>query len=272
MIGEGNVSLCESIFCSCVEKSNKADYFRNENVFYYRPIRVGKSILLYGRKRSYFPYQCMVGGDWPMVVFVYFLIISINGVILGVISPLGWPPVLIGIIGAIVLLIVYSSVALSDPGIVFRSDYTEVIFSNSSSTSNDVEANSEHSDTVPLNSGGVALTAIGSNDIEESKSNQEVKTSSPMSNLPKVPSNKIECGRCELKRPYSAHHCDHCGSCCHDLDHHCPWCGKCIGERNMPAFRVLLGIFCFQFYYLLGTLIYYFIFHFVYKLPHGPSF
>ena len=32
----------------------------------------------------------------------------------------------------------------------------------------------------------------------------------------------IECGQCDIRRPYTARHCHHCGVCIDQLDHHCP--------------------------------------------------
>lgn len=49
--------------------------------------------------------------------------------------------------------------------------------------------------------------------------------------------------------------------------------GKCIGERNLKAFNLFIQMLCIQFYYLLGSLIYFLIYHYViHSLPHGPSF
>ena len=82
----------------------------------------GGSILLCGKRQSYFPFQCFVGPDWPMLILVYTLIISINIIILPIISFLGWPVLFIGISGFILLLYFYSAVACSDPGIIFIDD------------------------------------------------------------------------------------------------------------------------------------------------------
>lgn len=136
----------------------------------------------------------MVGPDWPIVLLVYVLIVVIDGVVLGVISPLGWPPVLIGIFGMIVLLTSYSFVACSDPGIIYRTIEPEI-----------------------------EATEI---DLEESLNNGEgksiVTTERKLHSMPKVP-DTVECGHCAFKRPYSARHCHYCEVCIDDLDHHCPW-------------------------------------------------
>lgn len=130
----------------------------------------------------------MVGPDWPIVVLVYFLIVVIDTVVLGVISPLGWPPVLIGIVGAVFLLFAYSFVACSDPGIVYRPNFTE--------------------------------TESHVSDVEESIAKDSTERNGRL--MQRIP-DTVECGHCQFKRPYSARHCHYCKVCIDDLDHHCPW-------------------------------------------------
>lgn len=113
--------------CPCVR--TPGDSLADDHSYVRNPVKVGNFILLYGRRRSSFPHHCMVGPDWPFVVVVFFLIFIVNAVILYVISPLGWPPVLIGVVGALGLLGSYSVVAFSDPGIVYRNEYSENNFS-----------------------------------------------------------------------------------------------------------------------------------------------
>ena len=63
------------------------------------------------------------------------------------------------------------------------------------------------------------------------------------------------------------------GVCVEDLDHHCPWCSKCIGKNNMMFFKAFLAILCFQCYFLIGSLVYYFIaLSKKAPLPIGPQF
>ena len=135
----------------------------------------------------------MVGPDWPIVVLVYFLIVAIDTIVLGVISPLGWPPVLIGIVGAVFLLFAYSFVACSDPGIVYRPRLTE--------------SESQVSD------------------VEESIVKDSTERNGQL--MQRIP-DTVECGHCQFKRPYSARHCHYCKVCIDDLDHHCPWWVHCI--------------------------------------------
>jgi len=82
--------------------------------------------------------------------------------------------------------------------------------------------------------------------------------------IPAVPAT-IECGQCDLQRPYSARHCTYCKACIDNLDHHCPWCGKCIGEKNIKQFYCFVGWLQFQMYYLFGVFIYFIVTSSTYK-------
>lgn len=182
-------NFADSICCSCVIDDQSMN---DDGRFVTFPRKIGASFLLYGRRKSHFPYHCSVGPDWIMVVLVFILIFTINGVILYVVSPLGWPPVLIGGIGALGLLWTYCSVAFTDPGTVYKNDYTNLI-----SISNDVEdPMHEHSHAQEQKSGRAATNP---------------------------PPNTMDCGQCQFKRPMSARHCTFCKSCIDHLDHHCPW-------------------------------------------------
>jgi hypothetical protein len=186
MIGDSVRASLEAVFCPCVT-SNGNDMMDNGKPVT-APTRIGSSILLCGRRKSYFPNHCLVGPDWPFVVCVFFLIVVINGVVLGVVSPLGWPPVLIGIIGAIALLVSYSMTVFSDPGIVYKSDYS-------------------------------LAESIQEGDIEESSHT----STTPIRQAPNLNQATIECGNCQFQRPRTAHHCTYCKTCVEKLDHHCPW-------------------------------------------------
>jgi hypothetical protein len=193
MISESIRKSFDSMFCCCVvDDISMIDDGKPVT----RPTRIGGSILLCGKRKTKFPYQCLIGPDWPVVVLVYILIVFINAIILGVTSPLGWPPLLIGLVGTFVLLMAYSAVACSDPGIVYKNDFT------------------------PMTDGGggdIEDPMCGSN----SSVNTNVVSSQPRTLL-NVP-NSIECGQCDFRRPYSARHCGYCKVCIDELDHHCPW-------------------------------------------------
>lgn len=178
------------IFCSCAIKDD--DPLNDDGTFSCYPRNIGGSFLLYGKKRSHFPYQCYVGPDWPIVVIVYFLVIVIDAIVLYIISPLGWPPVLIGVIGAILLLWKYSSVACSDPGIIYKNDI-----------------------------GGYQTQLLLT--IDPENQNVEGLTNAVTNTVHQHQPNSMECGQCQIVRPNSARHCTYCSTCIDDLDHHCPW-------------------------------------------------
>jgi len=174
----------ERCFCSCVRDSTD---LRDDGKPVEGPTRIGISILFYGKRKSSFPSHCMVGPDWPLVVLVYMMMITINGGVLYAISPIGWPLVLIVAVGAISLLWAYSVTVFSDPGIIYKNDYP---------SAEDIERGTTSVNTPIMAS---------SNSI-----------------MPAVP-HTIECGQCDLRRPYTARHCDYCKLCVDNLDHHCPW-------------------------------------------------
>jgi len=83
----------------------------------------------------------------------------------------------------------------------------------------------------------------------------------------------MECGQCQIQRPFSARHCAYCGVCVESLDHHCPWCGKCIGASNMAAFSAFVGMLCLQGYLLAGIFIYWIVScYIVSSAPKGPGY
>lgn len=219
-----------------------------------KPIRVGRGdsgglILLCGKRNSSFPFHCMVGPDWPALILVYSLVICAHALVLGIVD--SWPMVIIGIIGFVILLSSYTMVACSDPGIIYQEEVQQLSpdFAISPSLRGGVDVEE-----------GQELTSH-----EESRENDAGEIELPGSREVKAPSlllssqspGMIDCGQCDLKRPYSARHCYYCGVCVEDMDHHCPWCGKCIGKKNIFCFRIFIGMLCFQTYFLIGSLIYY---------------
>lgn len=183
MIPEPTNTCLNKYFCCCV-RSDDREAMVDDNSYVRWPIRVGNFILFYGRRRSTWPYHCLVGPDWPFVIMVYFLIIVVNAGVLYWISPLGWPPVVIGIPGTLFLLITYSIVAFSDPGIVYKNDFSDI-------NAGDIEDPMHSSHAIPR----VTFALQRS----------------------------IECGNCNFQRPLTAHHCTYCKVCVNHLDHHCPW-------------------------------------------------
>lgn len=186
----------DNLCCPCVRDDNSMN---DDGSFICYPTRVGASILFYGRRKSYFPFHCSVGPDWLMVVVVFALIIVINGVILYVVSPLGWPPVLIGGVGALFLLCAYCSVAFTDPGTVFKNDYAYLINEHHAEVEDPMHTTTNLPTLVPT---------------EEGKTQPVIFVNSVRT---------MECGHCQFRRPMSARHCTYCKTCIDHLDHHCPW-------------------------------------------------
>lgn len=156
----------ESVMCPCVRKVSKEKALYDDGKFVCHPIRVGlgsaSSILLYGKRRSRFPFHCIVGPDWPVVLIVYALIIGINAGILRAVAPLGYPVLIIGGVGAIGLLCSYSCVALSDPGIIYKDDVDDntsmeltasIIINNNSMESGNIIINSSANGSNNNNNG-----------------------------------------------------------------------------------------------------------------------
>ncbi|KAJ1439357.1 DHHC palmitoyltransferase-domain-containing protein [Ochromonadaceae sp. CCMP2298] len=235
----------ERWFCPCVQASSDLS---DDGQWVSSPVKIGSSILLYGRRKSAFPAHCLVGPDWPFVCLVLFLIVAVNAVVLGVISPIGWPPVLIGLVGTLVLMVTYCRTAFSDPGIVYRNDCDAPL-----RPSRDIES----------------IESIESIDDKPTLQTPIMQgEGGPSLHLP----HSMDCGQCDFKRPYSARHCDYCGTCVDQLDHHCPWSGKCIGAKNLKAFYLFTGMLCLQIYYLMGCFLYYIIYLADVGAPTGPHF
>lgn len=240
---------------------------RDDGLYYFRPTWIAGSILCYGKRKSHFPYHCMVGPDWFMVIIVYVLMFLVNGVVLFIVSPLGYVPVIIGTVGALWLLYIFSATAFTDSGIVYSNDYTKnpvstqtTIAGKSQSSSNatpatilaDRHSSSETEALVevkdPLHVHDHHCDHKRPSDIElveqeHAEGLAEDTTSSPVvasafpqqlplvsnhHNMPAVPTyeetvHTMECGQCQIQRPYSARHCHYCEVCVDHLDHHCPW-------------------------------------------------
>ena len=281
--------------CSWVRKPSLERQLYDDHAYISYPTWIGGSILCYGRRKSYFPFHCMVGPDWLMVVIVFILIFLVNGVTLFIVSPLGWIPVLIGAFGAILLLTAYGAVAFTDSGIIYSNQYPKPVSSGVTSASgshfppsnkgtaasttntttaviSDQDSSSSQSpligQTTPESQDNLAdSSTVEQNGRQSTSSNSEtdalvpaksrdsntgpgqeheveLTTTSPViatgfpqtsSNItpahvvmPTVPSyeqtvHTMECGQCQLQRPYTGRHCHYCEVCIDHLDHHCPW-------------------------------------------------
>ena len=265
-----------------------------------RPVRVGASILIYGRRNSRWPWQCMAGPDWPGTILVLVLIFGVHAIVLGTCTTcLGWVVQFLGWTGCFSLVIVYLSVAFSNPGLVLKTPSEDppmemtkacehsleegnagvIHIEDGSSTEEGIlglvktsealtdECNSE--DSVPSSSSSLLAPGKAGNDAGVSSSNENGKLSrlNPITSSTVVPQasgaspnpRTVSCGQCQIQRPLMARHCQHCGGCIVNIDHHCPWSGKCIAEKNMNAFNSFLCLLCFETYFLMGVFVYYWV-------------
>lgn len=198
------------------------------------PVRIGtkgQNILLCGKRRESFPYQCILGPDRAMVILTYLLIIGINCAVVPLVAALGLTVQVISITGAVGLLISYTCVACSDPGIIYK----DPSYESHQCHQCDVERGAgpkgvEGKGAVTINP---VLGDSESRDSEDSDfDSREGKTLiRPNRNRNKGFGSSssrtrtetlIECGQCGLQRPLSAKHCHDCGVCVDGLDHHCP--------------------------------------------------
>ncbi len=251
----------EKLICVGLKEAKKEEWHTDDGKFHFMR-KFNGSILLCGKRRSSFPYQCLVGPDWPMVMFVYFLIITINIGVLYAISSLGYPVIIIGGVGATIVLVSYTFTACSDPGEIYEDDYPVCQPTNTNIPNHDIESGNNSTSIQ-------SRSPLDSTSITPSTSST-LKNESVMPMVP--PINSIECGHCQLQRPYSARHCQYCTNCIDHLDHHCPWCGKCIGKKNINYFYVFVSSLCFQMYFLIGAGIYCAIYVYASAVPAGPGF
>jgi hypothetical protein len=331
MIAENSKECLKAAFCCCVKPSRSGHELFDDDRFVTTPEYVGAHILLWGKKNSRFPYQCFLGPDWPVVLLTYALIIGVNVIVLSVVSPIGWPFVVVGAFTCLILLYFYSATVGTDSGIIFK-QYEPVATSvpacasSNSGVSIDMstlgvgadEKAAEHSPVMGLAADGDVesgsresrgesddmcdstkqlITSDHSKEALSSACPPPAATSSsaavhpaggftvydgqgsgsavgaprqrlpPITIEPYIPAvpTTIECGQCELQRPYSARHCTYCKACIDNLDHHCPWCGKCIGEKNINQFYCFVGWLQFQMYYLFALFIYFLVSSAVYS-------
>ena len=54
----------EKFLCCCVRDRDPEQEFVDYGNFEAIPIRIGEFILFYGRRRSVFPFHCLLGPDW----------------------------------------------------------------------------------------------------------------------------------------------------------------------------------------------------------------
>lgn len=205
---------------------------------------------------------------------VYFMILAANLIVLPIVAPLGFPVIVIGVVGFLSLLYCYTAVACSDPGIVYEeaemvshSTHTPPVVVGTATTlpgsggggvggvgeERDIES-LLHKEANTAEEAGtedgmlvVQGTVVGTQSPgEESASATPTGASAGAAGASGTPqrsrqlaySDRIECGQCELQRPYTARHCHYCGVCIDELDHHCPC--KCLHISHIISFILLI--------------------------------
>jgi hypothetical protein len=206
----------------------------NDGTFAYRPVRVGKSFLICGKKDSMFPFHCFVGPDWTCMIMTYILIIVPTVLFINNVA-IHWGAAVISVSFILMVAAVcfFSAAACSDPGVVFSDpdpeievDEEEAIESEDSAITSDVE-NGLHGS----NADSAIVEPISTTNTAFSRNRNTVRSSTVR---------MTECGICQIERPHTASHCYDCGVCVNELDHHCPWTGKCIGKKNISQFHYFL--------------------------------
>jgi hypothetical protein len=212
--------------CCCAQKLDKDDERKIDNKFYRRPVRIGHSYLLCGKKNTAFPYQCFVGPEWTcMIITNALIIVPTYFFVVSIAKDIG-----IGMMAAVIctcalLLFMFSATACSDPGIVFVAEDPCC-----------EEGTQAKSPEEKLEQGGMLVPSV--------------KLKGP-------PDDKyIACGFCGIDRPRTASHCYECGLCVDHLDHHCPWTGKCIAKKNLDRFYYFLYSLLFHVIVVVSTLVY----------------
>jgi len=107
-----------------------------------------------------------------------------------VVSPLGWPVILIGLFGFIILLCSYSAVACGDPGIIF-SEPDESVLPGDQLLKEDEEENA-------ISEGKATISSMQEVPLNDSSGSSVSKFQ-----VPRV-MDTIECGTCNIQRPLSA--------------------------------------------------------------------
>jgi palmitoyltransferase ZDHHC9/14/18 len=206
--------------CCCANVAPKEEQRKLDNIFHWRPQRIGNSYLLCGKKNTSFPQQLFIGPEWPcMIITNVLIILPTYFFIVNVASEVDVSVMIIAMITGTVLLIMFASTACSEPGIV----WTPGEFDGTQAKS--PEDKLETGFIKPINSSS---------------------TGAP----------QIMCGQCQLDRPRTASHCYECGLCVDELDHHCPWTGKCIAKKNLQRFHYFLWSMCVHIVFVVGTLVY----------------
>jgi len=106
-------------FCVCLPDLKDPLHHGEEFHFLHR---VKGNVLLWGKPKSQFPFQAMVGPNWTCMCITYALIIVCSFFfVINVANDFGLGMIIPFLIGSGVLLVIFSFTACSDPGIAFTS-------------------------------------------------------------------------------------------------------------------------------------------------------
>ena len=222
-----------SCFCCCATKLEKCDERKLDNKYYRRPVRIGNSYLLCGKKNSAFPYHAFVGPEWPcMILTNIMIIVPTYFFIQDIAFDIGPGMVIVACCTAALLLTMFAATACSDPGIIFQSiPQCEVEGTQAKSPEEKMESGNMGSGGIMAGLGTMGTAKKGGPDI-------------------------LPCVHCGIDRPRTSSHCYECGLCVDQLDHHCPWTGKCIAKKNLDRFHYFLYSLCLHIGVVIITMVY----------------
>ena len=208
------------MLCCCAKTlPSKVEERTLDNVHHWRPLKIGNSYLLCGKKNTAFPQHLFVGPEWPcMVITNILIIVPTYYFIINVAIDISIGLAIAAAVTGLTLLIMFAATACSEPGIVW----------------------------IP-----------GDGETQAKSPEEKLESGYKVAFDPaKSTGQNIACGQCTIDRPRTAHHCYECGLCVEDLDHHCPWTGKCIAKKNLEKFHYFLYSLCFHLIFIVGILIY----------------
>lgn len=228
--------------CGCVRhfENDPTDGLLNSGDCVWYPHYVKNYIMLCGLKGSMFPFHCMVGPDWAIMIMTSISIIVPTVLFLVFISEnISRYMTIADAIVATIAIVSHWITAFSDPGIVFTQD------------TNLYDPGYPHQEFIRVDIERGKTDSTNQTE-DDSKQNHDVS-------LQSSPPERMECAQCVIVRPPSARHCYDCDVCIDQLDHHCPFTGKCIGKKNIQAFYVFVNVLGVHTYFVIGTTAYYII-------------
>jgi hypothetical protein len=161
--------------CSNLPATDDADGLNEDTHFYCTPKWVKNSLLVWGRKQSMFPFQCMIGPNSAALLLTFLQILGFTLLFIFLITeymPTGFTEATV--VSLVLVLILLSFTAFSDPGIVYRTDANRIH-----------NTHQQQATASAIENGGSAMET-------------------PL---------LIECSQCNIMRPSTATHCYWCNVC-----------------------------------------------------------